>query len=69
MQNAPRTPRETIASPLFWTVLLLRQDLKGAQLKIQTDHDVLRWILNLVETSKILAPWPLPLFKFEFNVL
>lgn len=38
--------------PVVWAVLLLRTYFEGSSLKISTDHDALRLILNMTDATK-----------------
>lgn len=48
-------------------MLLLRPYLEGKRFTIMTDHDALKWILNLSNAVGRLARWRFQLFEFEFE--
>lgn len=54
---------------MVWAIFLLTPYLEGAQLKIQTDHDALQWILTLSDASGKMERWRLRLSEFEFDVV
>lgn len=43
--------------------------MEGARFTIRTDHDALRWILNMADATGKLARWRLRLSKYEFDVV
>lgn len=53
------THRECLA--VVWAVLMLRYYLEGARFTIRTNHDALRWILNMADATGKLARWRLHL--------
>ena len=61
------THRECLA--VVWAVLLLRPYLEGTRYTIRTDHDALRWILNMADATGKLARWRLRLAEYEFDVV
>lgn len=50
-------------------MLLLDPNLEGTRLRIQTDHNGFKWILNLMDATGKLARWRLGLFKREFDIV
>lgn len=61
------TQRDCLA--IVWSILLLRPYLEGCRLTIRTDHDSLRWILNLTGATGRLARWQLCLSEFDSDVI
>ena len=47
---------------------LLRSYLEGTKFIVRTDHDALRWILDLSNATGRLARWCLRLSEFDFSV-
>jgi len=61
------TENECLA--VFWASLKLRPYLEGDRFLVLTDHDCLRWILNIVcSGNPRLARWRLRLSELEFDV-
>jgi RNase H-like domain found in reverse transcriptase len=50
------------------TILHLRPYLEGQKFIIRTDHQSLRWVLNLSDAQGRLARWPLRLLEFDYEV-
>lgn len=48
---------------------MLRTYLKGCGSTVRTDHDPLKWILNLTDSTEMLTLWRPPISEFEFNVV
>lgn len=44
---------------------MLRTYLEDTRLTIQTDHDLLQWIMNLTDATGRLVRWRLRLSKFD----
>ena len=65
-RNYSTTERECLA--VVWAVLLLRAYLEGRKFTVRTDHNSLRWILNMTSAEGRLARWRLRLAEFEFDV-
>jgi RNase H-like domain found in reverse transcriptase len=53
---------------IVWAVLQLRPYLEGKHFVIRTDHNSLRWVLNLAEAQGRLARRRLRLLEFDFEV-
>ena len=53
---------------IVWAVLILRPYLEGARFLIRTDHDALKWMMNLTGASGRLLRWRLRLLEFDFIV-
>jgi RNase H-like domain found in reverse transcriptase len=49
-------------------VLQLRPYLEGNHFVIRTDHNSLRWVLNLADAQGRLSRWRLRLLEFDFEV-
>lgn len=52
---------------VVWKVLLLGPHLKGARLKIWTNHYTFLWIFNIMDVSGRHAGWRLSLVDFQFD--
>lgn len=50
-------------------VLLLRLYPEECRFTVITDHDELKWILNLSNSTDKLAQWQLCLSEFEFDIV
>lgn len=51
-----------------WAVFLLSLYLRGTQPVIRTNHQNLRWILDLKKWTRRLACWRLRLIEFDFEI-
>lgn len=54
-QNSDTTNLECLA--IVWVILVLISYLQGQSLRICTNYDARKWILNLVNTTERLARW------------
>ena len=53
---------------MVWAVTTLRPYIEGLKFTIRTDHDALRWLLALTESSGRLMRWRLRLSEFDFTI-
>ena len=61
------THKECLA--VVWAVLMLRPYVEGTHFVVRTDHQALKWILDLKESTGRLARWRLRLMEFDFEVV
>ena len=66
-RNYSATERECYA--VVWAVTSLRPYLEGTRFTVRTDHDALRWLMSLTETSGRLTRWRLRLAEFDFTIV
>ena len=52
----------------MWSILTLRPYLYGSALNLLTDHEALRWVLNLADRSGRFARWSLRLAEYDYEV-
>ena len=65
-RNYSATERECLA--VVWSVTSLRPYIEGTKFTVRTDHDCLRWLMNLTESSGRLTRWRLRLAEFDFVI-
>jgi hypothetical protein len=65
-KNYSTTEKECLA--IVWEILQLRPYLECKRFVIRTDHNSLRWVLNLADAQGWLARWRLLLLEFDFEV-
>lgn len=61
------THKEVLA--VVWSVLMLRPYLERSHSKVRADHQALRQIRDLKESTGCLAKWRLRLLKLDFEVV
>ena len=66
MRTYRTTERECFA--VVWTVRTLRPYMEGTKFTTRTDHDALRWLMSLAESSGRLARWRLRLSQYDFTI-
>lgn len=54
--------------PVVWALLVLQSFLEGYWFTRRTDHDVMKWILNITDPRRELMRWPLN-FPSSFSTL
>lgn len=52
---------------VVWAVLLLQPYREGSQIIVRTDHDALKLILNLMDSTGKLERWQLRLSELKFD--
>ena len=60
------TERECFA--VLWAVPTLRPYVEDTKFNVRTDHDVLRWLMSLTESSGRLTRWRLRLAEYDFTI-
>ena len=60
------TERECFA--VVWAVRTLRPYIEGTKFTVRTDHDALRWLMSLTESSGRLTRWRLRLAEYDFTI-
>lgn len=61
-----KSERECLA--IVWAVIYLRPYLEGTRITIWTDHNSLRWLLNMSEASSRLTRWRLRVAELDYKV-
>ena len=65
-RNYSATERECYA--VVWGVTTLRPYVEGQSFTVRTDHDALKWLMNLEDPSGRLARWRLRLAEFDLRI-
>ena len=65
-RNYNATERECFA--VVWAVRTLRPYVQGTNFTVRTDHDTLRWLISLTESSGRLTRWRLRLAEYDFTI-
>ena len=65
-RNYSATERECYS--VVWSVTTLRPYVEGTKFSIRTDHDALRWLMSLTESTGRLTRWRLRLSEFDFDI-
>ena len=65
-RNYSTTERECYS--VVWSVTTLRPYIEGTRFTIRTDHDSLRWLMSLTESTGRLTRWRLRLSEFDFVI-
>ena len=65
-RNYSATERECYT--VVWAITSLRPYIEVTHLTVRTDHDALRWLMNLRESSGRLTRWRLRLAEFDFTI-
>lgn len=61
------TSKEYLA--VVWDVLLPRSHLERSRSIVRTNHEALKWLLTMTETTGKLALWRLHILEFDFDVI
>ena len=67
-QERDYTTTENECLAIVWAILLLWPYLEGQRCTVRTDHDSLRWVLNLADAKGRLARRRLRLSEYDFVV-
>jgi RNase H-like domain found in reverse transcriptase len=59
---------EKLCLAIVWSILHLRLYLESRNFVVRTDHNSLRWVLNLADAQGRLSLWSLRLLEFDFEV-
>ena len=62
------SPTERECYSVVWSVTTLRPYIEGTKFTIRTDHDALRWLMTLTESTGRLTRWRLRLSEFDFVI-
>lgn len=66
-RNYDTTQRECLG--IVWAVLLLQPYLYGACFTLRTDHNALKWIMDMTAATGMLDRWRLRLLELEFDMV
>ena len=64
--NYSTTEKEMLA--VVWAIKRLRQYLLGRKFTVQTDHQVLKWLMNVKDHSSRLLKWRLRLEEYDYEI-
>ena len=53
---------------VVWAVTTLRPYIEGETFTVRKDHDALRWLMTLTDSSQRLMRWRLRLSEFDFTI-
>ncbi|CDF39938.1 unnamed protein product [Chondrus crispus] len=65
-RNYSATERECFA--VVWAVRTQRPYVEGTKFTVRTDHEALRWLMSLTESSGRLNRWRLRLAEYDFTI-
>lgn len=65
-KNYTTTEREALA--VVWSVTKFRGYIEGAEVLVKTDHQPLKWLMNLKSPSGRLARWALTLQEYNLKI-
>jgi hypothetical protein len=65
-RNYSTTEKESLAT--VWAVTHLRPYVEGKRFTVRTDHDAMRWVINLSDAKGRLARWRHRLAEFDFQM-
>jgi len=65
-RNYSATERECYS--VVWAVTSLRPYIEGQHFTVRTDHEALRWLMTLTNSSGRLLRWRLRLSEFDFSI-
>ena len=65
-RNYSATERECYS--VVWSVTTLRPYIEGLPFTVRTDHDALRWLMSISDSTGRLMRWRLRLYEFDFTV-
>ena len=65
-RNYSTTERDSYS--VVWAVTTQRPYIEGETFTVRTDHDALRWLMKLTDSSGRLMRWRLRLSEFDFTI-